>query len=293
PNLFLVSFIQSRMGIEISFARWMAIGIPLVLVFVPVCWWLLVKAIYQLRDEPVPGLDRLLAELRTGQGPMSKGERLTLGVFILTALAWITRPLLVRISIGGWQPLGGLTDPGIAVAAALLLFVVPVRLRSGEFLMNWDTAVKLPWGLLILFGGGLSLAAALDSSGFSAWLGNQVGALAALPVLLLVGLVVALVIFLTELTSNTATTATLIPVLYAVATGLGLDPFLLIIPAGIAASCAFMLPVATPPNAVVFGSGLIGIPEMARAGLWLNLIGILLVTALAYLVAIPLLGSLP
>ncbi len=292
PNLFLVSFIQTRMGIEISFARWMAVGIPLVFVFVPLCWWLLVKVIYRLRNEPVPGLDRMMAELHAGQGSMSTGERLTLAVFMLTALAWITRPLLVRISIDDWQPLGGLTDPGIAVAAALLLFVIPVRLRSGEFLMDWETAVKLPWGLLILFGGGLSLAAALDKSGFSAYLGSQVSSLAALPVPLLVGLVVALVIFLTELTSNTATTATLIPVLYAVAVGLGLDPFLLIVPAGIAASCAFMLPVATPPNAVVFGSGLIRIPEMARAGLWLNLIGIPLVTGLVYLVALPLLGSL-
>lgn len=155
--------------------------------------------------------------------------------------------------------------------------------------MDWQTAVRLPWGLLILFGGGLSLAAALDSSGFSAFLGSQVNALGMLPEVLLVALVVALMIFLTELTSNTATTATLIPVMFAVAAGLGLDPFLLVVPAGIAASCAFMLPVATPPNAIVFGSGRLTIAQMSRAGLRLNLLGIVLITGLTYAVILPVL----
>ncbi|MDJ0927327.1 MAG: DASS family sodium-coupled anion symporter [Gammaproteobacteria bacterium] len=292
PNLFLVSFIESRMDVEISFVTWMMIGVPLVVAFVPICWFLLCKWIFPVGDTPVPGMETALGELQAAQGPMGRGERLTLMVFIVTAGCWIMRPLLNELSLFGWQPLAGLTDPGIAILAAVGLFVIPADLRAGRFLMDWETAVKLPWGLLILFGGGLTLAAALDRSGFSQFIGAQAAALGMLPAVLVVALVTAMMIFLTEVTSNTATTATLIPVLYAVAVGLQLDPFLLIIPAGIAASCAFMLPVATPPNAIVFGSGQVGIPEMTRAGLWLNITGIILITVLVYSLALPLLGTL-
>jgi sodium-dependent dicarboxylate transporter 2/3/5 len=176
------------------------------------------------------------------------------------------------------------------VLAALTLFVVPVKLKQGLFLMNWEHAVRLPWGILILFGGGLSLAGALDTTGFSEFLGSRAIVLQALPAVVVVALVITMIIFLTELTSNTATTATLIPIMFAVAGGLGLDPYLLVIPAGIAASCAFMLPVATPPNAIIFGSGQLTLPQMTRAGIWLNLIGIVLITALTYAVIIPVLG---
>jgi sodium-dependent dicarboxylate transporter 2/3/5 len=289
PNLFVVSFIENQTGTEISFLRWMAVGVPLVLLFVPLSWWLLVRRTYALPTGHLPGVAEELAKLREGQGPVGLGGRLTVVVFCATALAWITRPALNALQIGPWQPLAGLTDAGIAVISALVLFVTPVNLRERQFLMDWQTAVRLPWGLLILFGGGLSLASALDGSGFSAFLGSQVGALGSLPEVLLVALVVALMIFLTELTSNTATTATLVPVLFAVAAGLGLDPLLLVVPAGIAASCAFMLPVATPPNAIVFGSGRITVAQMSRAGLRLNLAGIVLITALAYAVALPVL----
>jgi sodium-dependent dicarboxylate transporter 2/3/5 len=202
----------------------------------------------------------------------------------------VTRPLLGKITFAGVTPLGGLTDSGIAIIAALALFVTPSNLAKREFLMDWSTAVKLPWGLLILFGGGLSLAATLDRSGFSAFLGSQASILSSLPILLIIAMVTAMVIFLTELTSNTATTATLVPVLYAVAIGLDIDPILLVVPAGIAASCAFMLPVATPPNAIIFGSGQVSIPQMSRAGFWLNLIAILLIPFMAWAVIMPVLG---
>jgi sodium-dependent dicarboxylate transporter 2/3/5 len=165
-----------------------------------------------------------------------------------------------------------------------------VRLSEGNFLMDWRTAVKLPWGLLILFGGGLSLAAALDSTGFSEFIGSQALVLSGLPLIVIIAMVTGMMIFLTEMTSNTATTATLIPILYAVALGLGLDPLLLILPAAIAASCAFMLPVATPPNAIVFGSGMVTIPQMSRAGILLNVVGIVLITLLTYAVIIPVTG---
>ena len=292
PNLFLVSFVENQMGIEISFLTWMMIGVPLVIVFLPLAWWLLARMIYPVSKIEMPAITGVVANLRDDLGPMSRGEKLMLLIFVATAAAWLTRPFLNAITVYGVQPLAGLSDPGIAVIAALLLFVTPLRLTAGEFLMDWRTAVQLPWGLLILFGGGLSLAATLDRSGFSAYLGSQAAGLADLPAPVIVALVTSLMIFLTEITSNTATTATLVPVLYAVARGLGLDPFLLIIPAGIAASCAFMLPVATPPNAIIFGTSRVSIPQMARAGLWLNLVGIVLITVLAYAVALPILGAL-
>lgn len=290
PNLFLVSFAESQMGVQISFSRWMMIGVPLVVIFVPLCWWLLVRVLFPVARMPLPGVKDALHQMRSAQVAPSQGERLTIIVFVVTAAAWMLRPLINELSIGGIRPLAGLTDPGIAIASALALFVLPADWRKGRFLMDWDTAVRLPWGLLILFGGGLSLAAAIDQSGFSAYLGSQTGLLSALPVPLIVLLVAGMMIFLTELTSNTATTATLIPILYSVAVGLELDPFLLILPAGIAASCAFMLPVATPPNAIVFGSGQVSIAQMSRAGLWLNIVGILLVTGLTYAIALPILG---
>jgi sodium-dependent dicarboxylate transporter 2/3/5 len=281
PNLFLLSFIKDSLGREISFVRWMGVGVPLVAVFLPTAWWLLTKVLYPMRFDRIEGGRQRIAQARAQLGPMSRAEWTVAAVFGAAALAWVTRPLL---------PVPGLTDAGIAMGAAMLLFVWPIDWRAGEFALDWETASRLPWGVLLLFGGGLSLAAAIRVNGVGEMLGSEVSAFAGAPSLVLVLAVVVLIIFLTELTSNTATTATFIPILAALAPGLGLDPLLLIVPAAIAASCAFMLPVATPPNAVVFGSGRIQIPEMSRAGFWLNWIGVVLVTALAYGVAMPLLG---
>jgi len=290
PNVFLVSYIQEQMGREISFVRWMMFGVPLVVVFVPIAWWLLARRVYRVSTQPIPGAAAVLAGMNDELGPMSRAEKLTLAIFVATATAWVCRPLLNRLALGDMMPFAGLTDAGIAVIAALLLFVTPVHVRKAEFLMDWNTAVKLPWGLLILFGGGLSLAATLDSTGFSQFLGSRAAVLAPLPTFAIVTLVTGMMVFLTELTSNMATTATLVPVLYAVAIGLGLDPYLLIVPACVAASCAFMLPVATPPNAIVFGSGLVSVPQMCRAGFWLNIVAIMLIPLLAYIVILPVLG---
>ncbi len=290
PNLFLASFIRDELGMEISFVRWMGVGLPLVIVFVPIVWLLMTRVLYPLGSRPIEGGAEITREAYARLGPMKPGELATLVVFTLTAIAWLTRPLLITIEFMGARPLAGLTDPGIAMGAALLLFIIPVDLRTRTFVMNWETAVKLPWGLLILFGGGLSLAAAINANGVAALLGSQVGAARGAPSWLIVLLVTTLMIYLTEITSNTATTATMVPLLAALAPGLGLHTYMLIVPATIAASCAFMLPVATPPNAIVFGSGHVTIPQMCRAGLWLNMIGIVLITVLAYAVALPLLG---
>jgi len=291
PNLFLASYIEDNLGGQISFVRWMGVGLPLVVVFVPVVWLLLTRVLYPLRVERIGAEDTLARDALAELGPMSRGERAVLVVFILTALAWIFRPLLARVAVGGAHPFAGLTDPGIAMIAALVLFVIPVDARKRVFVMDWKTAVRLPWGILILFGGGLSLASAIRVNGVSEFIGNQVVSFAGFPSVVLVLFVVAMMIFLTELTSNTATTAALVPILAAVAPGLGLHPYLLIVPAAIAASCAFMLPVATPPNAIVFGSGFVRIGQMVRAGFWLNVIGIVLVTLLAYAIAMPVLSS--
>jgi sodium-dependent dicarboxylate transporter 2/3/5 len=290
PNLFLASFCKDNLGIEISFARWMAVGLPVVIVFLPVTWLLLTRVLHPIGIARVEAGGRYARNALEGLGPMKSGEWITSVVFSVTAAAWIGRPLLVGIEFGEARPLAGLSDPGIAILAALLLFVIPVDRSRRIFTMDWETAVKLPWGLLVLFGGGLSLAAAIRVNGVGEFLGNAVAALSGSPDLALVLGLVTLMIFLTEITSNTATAATLIPILAGLAPGLGVEPLLLVVPAAIAASCAFMLPVATPPNAVVFGSGLVTLPQMSRAGIWLNVIGILLITALCYVVVMPVLG---
>ncbi|MDX1580458.1 MAG: SLC13 family permease, partial [Alphaproteobacteria bacterium] len=185
----------------------------------------------------------------------------------------------------------GLTDTGIAIAGALALFIVPAGARDSEgrggALMNWESTARLPWGLILLFGGGLSLANAMAGSGLAEWISESLSVVSAWPLFLVIAAIVAVVVFLTELTSNAATTSAFVPVIAALAIGLGLDPVVLAAPAAMAASCAFMLPVATPPNAIVYGSGYISIPQMVKAGFWLNLLSIFMVTLFA-LVLLPL-----
>ena len=197
--------------------------------------------------------------------------------------------MLTSLHVGGWRPLEGLTDAGIAVLAALALFVIPVDWRRRRFVLDWETARRLPWGILLLFGGGLSLAAAVKEHGVAAYLGVHARALGDLPGFLIVILITTGVIFITELTSNTATTATLLPVLAGLAPHLGIEPMLILVSATVAASCAFMMPVATPPNAIVYGTGLVAMRDMCRAGFWLNIIGAALVPLLSSSLALPLL----
>lgn len=291
PNLFLASFMKANLGREVSFVRWMAVALPLIAVFLPVTWLLLTRVLYPIRIRHIEGVAVLIRSSHAELGAMSRVEKITLAVFLLAAVLWVTRPLLSKLELAGGHPLAGLSDAGIAMLAALILFVTPVSRHAGPFALDWATAVRLPWGILILFGGGLSLAAAIQANGLGELVGSQVTALAGTPPWLIVAGVVTSIVFLTELTSNTATTATLIPILAALAPALGLDPIMLIVPAAIAASCAFMLPVATPPNAIIFGSGRVTIPQMSRAGFWLNWIAVVLITLLTYAVAMPLLAG--
>lgn len=283
PNGFLAQYAASQLGTQIGFLDWLVIGLPLALTMLPLCWWLLTRVLYRLPGAELAGGSEMLRAELERLGPMRRGERLTFLVFCAAVLCWVGRPL-----VASFVP--DLGDAGIAITAGLALFVLPIDARRGRFVLDWETAQKVPWGVLLLFGGGLSLAEAVGANGVAEFLGARTSAFAGMPPLLLTLVVTTGVIFLTELTSNTATAATLVPLFAALAPGLGLDPFALIVPATLAANCAFMLPVATPPNALVFGSGHVTIPDMCRAGLWLNLAGIALIPALTYLLVLPVLG---
>jgi len=273
-NALLSAYVLEAWGLEISFVRWLAVGLPLTAVGLVVVFWVLVRWVYPLRLKELPGgrelIDREVAKL----GPMSRPEKGVALVFSLTALLWVTRPLITRV-------VPGLSDAGVAIFGALLLFLIPAD-RGGRRLLGGGAFQRLPWRVLLLFGGGLSLASAIQETGLAAWIGGRMETLGHWPVAAVVLLVVAVIVLLTELTSNTATAAAFLPVLGSIALGLGQNPLLLLAPAALAASCAFMLPVATPPNAIIYGSGEVSIPQMVRAGIWLNVLFTALVTLLAF-----------
>jgi len=276
PNTLLAGAIDTMYGIKLSFAKWMLFGVPLAWTFLLIAWFYLVKIAFPTKIKHIPGGKTVIDNQRYELGRASTEEKLVLTVFTLAALSWITRSFLLQ------EFIPGISDGVIAISFAVLLFVIPSVNKRGDFLLDWDTAVKLPWGILLLFGGGLAIAAGFVESGLSEWIGSQLSGLQGVSLLLVIAIVVGLVIFLTEITSNTATASMMFPIMAALAVALGFHPFALMIAAGVAASCAFMLPVATPPNAVVFGSGYLRIPDMAKAGFALNIIGILIVTVAIY-----------
>ena len=288
PNAFLAAFMRQTYGIEIGFAQWMAMALPLSIVLLVVMWWLMTRVIFKLKGHSISGAQEIIRERAASQGRMSTGEKRIGVLFLLLALSWITRPLISKAIPGV-----ALDDTVIAMVAAILAFMIPVDLKRGVFLMNWEWAQRLPFGILILFGGGLTLASAIDKTGLAGWIGEQLGVLGGMPPILIVIAMITLLIFLTELTSNTATTAAFLPVVAALALTLGEHPLLLAVPAALAASCAFMLPVATPPNAIVFSSGHLSIVQMARAGVLLNLVAIVLITLIAYSALLMVFGVQP
>ena len=268
PNLILVQVYEENTAQTISFGQWMSWGIPVVLTLLPLAWWWVTRAVPRELDIQLPAV-----------GPWRSAERRVLVVFGLTAVAWITR----AEPFGGWQTwldLPAANDASVALLAVVSLFVV--RDDQGEPLIDWAKASQIPWGVLLLFGGGICLARAFVASGLSAQVGDALTAVAALPVFAMMLLLALAVTFLTEATSNTATTALLMPVLAAVALAVEIDPLWLMVPAAMSASCAFMLPVATAPNAVVFGSGELPIRRMVREGFALNLMGALLIATVAW-----------
>ncbi len=275
PNALMAAFILDNYGLEIGFAQWMLVGLPLVAVGLPLAFVVLTRLSFPVDLAELPGGSELIAEEASKLGPMGREELSVAVVFAATAALWIFRQPLQ-----GLVP--GLSDAGIAVAAGIALVLIPSSLREGRFLLDWETIERLPWGILILFGGGLSLAAAFSRTGLDESIGMLVVGFEAWPTLMLLALSVLVVLTLTEMTSNTATAAAFLPILGAAAIGIGENPLLFIIPAALAASCAFMLPVATPPNAIVYGSGLLTVPMMVKAGLLLNLCFIVIVLTTAY-----------
>ncbi|UGY93703.1 SLC13 family permease [Streptomyces gobiensis] len=286
PNLIMSGFVEQNYGITISFADWMKLGVPLSAIFLVLAWLLLTRVVYPTKLTDVVGGRKVIQEEIDKLGRVSRGEWNVLAVFVGAALLWVFKE-----PITGWSALtsalpfmGNLSDQAVAIGAVLLLFLIPVSVKKGIQTMDWRTAQSgIPWGVLLLFGGGLSLAKAVQDTKLSDWIGTRMGGLGTLPTVLLIGAVCLIILMLTELTSNTATASTFLPVLGGVAVGIGLDPLLLLAPAALAATCSFMLPVGTPPNAIVFGSGYVTMPQMVRAGLWLNLIGVVLITAMVML----------
>lgn len=276
PNAMMAGYMLETYGVDIGFSQWMLIGVPLVVISLPVVYILLVRIIYPIELDEIPGGKEIINEQLEKAGPVSRAELMVGIVFVITALLWITRPLLERY-------IPNISDTGIAIFGAIVMFLLPVNFKKGEFVLQWEDAKRLPWEVLILFGGGLSLAAAITDTGLAEWIGASLSALSGWPVLILIVASLLVIIFLTEITSNTATAAAFLPILASVAIVMDQDPLILVIPAAIGASCAFMLPVATPPNAIVYGSGLVTIPQMAKAGFILNLLMVVLITLVMYL----------
>ena len=269
PNLILVQVLEENTGQVISFSQWMTWGLPIVSVLLPLAWLWVTRGVPRELDVTLPAV-----------GPWRSAERRVLLIFGLTALAWITR----AEPLGGWQQWLGFpsaNDASVALLAVIALFVA--RDSEGDALITWQQASQIPWGVLLLFGGGICLARAFIASGLSAQVGDAMTLVTTLPVFVMMLLLALCVTFLTEATSNTATTALLMPLLLAVAVASEMDPLWLMVPAALSASCAFMLPVATAPNAVAFGSGELPIQRMVREGFVLNLIGAGVIASIAWL----------
>tara|TARA_R110002051_G_scaffold143507_3_gene216446 strand:+ start:27199 stop:28689 length:1491 start_codon:yes stop_codon:yes gene_type:complete len=277
PNLVLAGVVLDTYGYEITFMQWFVFGLPISIILIFICWKYLTKYAFTFKQKSFPGGKEEIRRLLSKLGKISYEEKIVAFVFGLTAFCWITRSFLLQ------QFLPGLDDTIIAIFFAIVLFLIPAK-KKNEQLINWEEAVKMPWGIILLFGGGMALAKGFEDSGLATWIGGQMTSLSGLPVFVLVLVLIAAVNFLTEITSNLATTAMLLPVLAPMAITIDVHPFVLMVGAAVAASCAFMLPVATPPNAVVFGSGYLRIPDMVSKGFFMNIVSIIVLTFFVYFV---------
>lgn len=277
PNALIAGYLNRVYGYEIGFGQWMLIGLPVTLVALPLVYLVLTRIVFQLGRNPLEGMEALVRAERAQLGSFSKGERWVAIVFAVTALCWIFRPIL-----SGFVPM--ISDTTIAIAGAVVLFMLPIDAGKGVFVMDWKATRGLPWDVLLLFGGGLSLASMIQAHGLSSYLGTLCEGLEGWPIFLLMGIICFGILMLTELTSNTATAATFLPIVGAVAVSLGENPLLLLVPTALAANCSYMMPVGTPPNAIVFGSGVLQLPQMARAGVLLNILLVPVVLLLVWLI---------
>ncbi|MGB7405803.1 MAG: DASS family sodium-coupled anion symporter [Pacificimonas sp.] len=280
-NLIVMGYLENEFGRSIGFGEWMRFGLPVVALLLPLAWFVLTKISFRHVGTAHAPPQAVIAEARAALGRITRPERRVAYSFAVIALLWSFRRPLNALEIGDVQPLAGMTDHLIAIAGAILFFIVPAGVKERRALLTWDEARDIPWGVLLLFGGGLSLASAITASGLGFWLGGQLAALNALPLLALIAAMVTFVIFATEVTSNVATASALMPVIGAVAAAGGNDPLYLALPVAAAASSAFMLPMATGPNAIAFATGRVTIAQMARAGIALNLAAIAAISLLS------------
>lgn len=291
PNALLAAYMSEAHDIHIGFGQWMVLGVPLAVLFT-ILAWLVLTTIFKPEMKEIPGGRELIREEIRKLGPWTYPQVAVGIIFATAALAWVFVPLILDWTGSTLS----IADALIGIAAGLLMFIIPANFKTGERILDWKTANELPWDVLLLFGGGLSLSAMFTNTGLSLWIGEMAKNLQNLPIFLLIFAIAALVLILTEFTSNTATAATFLPIMGGVAVGIGLtaggeqNVLLLTIPVALAATCAFMLPVATPPNAIAFGSGYIKIGEMVKGGFWLNVIAVFLITLFTYFIAIPLFG---
>ena len=275
-NLVLATIVQETYGIEITFSKWFMFGLPISLILLAICWKYLTEIAFTFKQKKFPGGRNEINKQLKSLGKLSYEEKMVLLIFVGTAFAWITRSFFLQ------KLIPNLDDTIIAVIAGILLFILPASKSKNRKLINWEEAVKLPWGILLLMGGGLALAQGFKTSGLAEWIGGQLTLLEGASIFILLLFLIALVNFLTEITSNLATTAMILPILAPLSLVLDVSPLILMVGATVAASCAFMLPVATPPNAVVFGSGYLRIPDMAKTGVWMNLFSIIFLTIIVY-----------
>jgi sodium-dependent dicarboxylate transporter 2/3/5 len=275
-NVIFAGMVKDLIGVEVSFVKWMAFGIPSVVILLFLCWLLLTKFLFPLKNYTLPGSHSEIKKQLQELGKMSWEEKWILAVFSVVAFAWITRSYLLKSIVPG------LDDPMIALLGAIALFLIPSKSKPGAMLLDWKSAERLSWGILFLYGGGLALAEGFKISGLSDWLGTQLTYLSGMPYWAILLIVMFFVVALTEIASNVATVAMMMPILGALGQALHLDPFGLMVAATIAASCGFMMPAGTAPNAIVFGSGHLRIVDMVKAGFWLDVLAALFFAGVAY-----------
>lgn len=291
PNTLLAAYMADAHGLNIGFGQWMLVGLPIAVIFTVIAWLVLIN-VFKPEIDHIPGGREMIRDEIKAMGKWTAPQIMVTIIFVTAAVCWVAIPLILDAT--GVE--SNYDDAIVGVAAGVLMFLLPADSRTGVRLLDWKTANELPWDVLLLFGGGLSLSAMFSESGLSLWIGEMAKGLDALPLVFLIVAVAALVLVLTEFTSNTATAATFLPIMGGVAVGIGLadggpqNVLLLTIPVALAATCAFMMPVATPPNAIAYGSGYVKINEMLRGGVWLNVIALVLITAAAYLIAVPVFG---
>ena len=276
PNLIFAGILEEQYNIEMTFSKWIIYGLPISITLLFICWKYVTTIAFKFKQKDFPGGKAEIKRLLKNLGKISYEEKTVLTVFCITAFLWITRSFLIS------KLIPAIDDTIIAMASATILFILPTKNRKEKKIINWESAVKLPWGILLLFGGGLALAEGFKTSGLAQWIGSQITQFENLPLFALLFVLIFAVNFLTEITSNLATTAMLLPIIAPIALVLDVHPFTLMVGITVAASCAFMLPVATPPNAIVFGSGYLKIPDMMKAGIWMNIISIILIAIITY-----------